>query len=44
MKFEWNPSKAVANLTKHGVSFDEGATAYKAKKIGHKARFFEARC
>ena len=22
MKFEWDPSKAAANLAKHGVSFD----------------------
>jgi uncharacterized DUF497 family protein len=24
--FEWDPSKARANLRKHGVSFDEAAT------------------
>ena len=28
MKFEWDMSKAAANLTKHGVSFDEGATVF----------------
>ena len=28
MKFEWHPSKAAANLAKHGVSFDEGATVF----------------
>ncbi len=28
MKFEWDPSKAVANLAKHGISFDEGATVF----------------
>lgn len=26
MEFEWDPNKAVANLRKHGVSFDEAAT------------------
>ncbi|CUS03478.2 conserved protein of unknown function [Candidatus Promineifilum breve] len=26
MEFEWDPAKAVANLRKHGVSFDEAAT------------------
>ena len=26
MKFDWDPKKAKANLRKHGVSFDEGAT------------------
>lgn len=28
MKFEWDPAKAAANLRKHGVSFDEGATVF----------------
>ena len=28
MNFEWDPSKAAANLAKHGVSFDEGATVF----------------
>ncbi len=28
MKFEWDSSKATANLAKHGVSFDEGATIF----------------
>ena len=28
MKFEWDPKKAKAHLRKHGVSFDEGATAF----------------
>ncbi len=28
MKFEWDPSKAAANLAKHDVSFDEGATVF----------------
>ncbi|HSF48776.1 MAG TPA: BrnT family toxin [Burkholderiales bacterium] len=27
MKCEWDPSKAAANLRKHGVSFEEAATA-----------------
>ena len=28
MEFEWDPSKAAANLSKHGVSFDEAATVF----------------
>lgn len=28
MEFEWDPRKAVVNLTKHGVSFQEGATVF----------------
>ncbi len=28
MKFEWNPSKAKANLEKHGVSFEEAKTVF----------------
>jgi uncharacterized DUF497 family protein len=27
MEFEFDPGKAASNLTKHGVSFDEAATA-----------------
>ena len=27
MEFEWDPRKATANLRKHGVSFEEAATA-----------------
>jgi uncharacterized DUF497 family protein len=27
MKFEWGPKKARSNLRKHGVSFEEAATA-----------------
>jgi uncharacterized DUF497 family protein len=26
--FEWDTKKAAANLTKHGVSFDEAATVF----------------
>lgn len=26
--FEWDPEKAEANLSKHGVSFEEAATAF----------------
>lgn len=26
MEFEWDPDKAIANLRKHGISFDEAAT------------------
>jgi uncharacterized DUF497 family protein len=28
MNFEWNPDKAAANLSKHGVSFEEASTAF----------------
>jgi uncharacterized DUF497 family protein len=28
MEFEWNPSKATANLKKHGVSFEEAKTVF----------------
>ncbi|MDI6789535.1 MAG: BrnT family toxin [Thermodesulfobacteriota bacterium] len=28
MWFEWDPEKANLNLKKHGVSFDEAATAF----------------
>ncbi len=27
--FEWDPQKAVTNLQKHKVSFEEGATVFK---------------
>ena len=26
MKFEWNPTKAAANLANHGVSFEDAST------------------
>jgi hypothetical protein len=28
MEFEWNPDKAVINLKKHNVSFQEAATVF----------------
>jgi uncharacterized protein len=28
MEFEWNPDKAVINLRKHGISFQEAATVF----------------
>lgn len=28
MQFEWDPAKAVRNLAKHGVSFDEASTVF----------------
>jgi uncharacterized protein len=28
MKFEWNTNKAVSNLSKHGVSFNEAKTVF----------------
>ena len=28
MQFEWDPDKADSNLEKHGVPFDEAATAF----------------
>jgi uncharacterized protein len=29
VRFEWNSTKAAANLTKHGVSFQEAATVFR---------------
>jgi uncharacterized protein len=28
MEFIWDPAKAASNLTKHGVSFAQAATAF----------------
>jgi uncharacterized DUF497 family protein len=28
MDFEWDPTKAAGNISKHGVSFDEAASAF----------------
>ncbi|RJP30848.1 MAG: BrnT family toxin [Candidatus Omnitrophota bacterium] len=28
MEFEWNPKKAIQNLEKHGVSFEEAVTVF----------------
>jgi uncharacterized protein len=28
VRFEWDPKKALANLKKHGVSFEEAETAF----------------
>ena len=28
VKFQWDPDKAAENLCKHGVSFEEGSTAF----------------
>ena len=28
LRFEWDPEKAKSNLKKHGVSFEEAATAF----------------
>ena len=28
MEFEWDPGKAVSNLRKHKVTFDEAATVF----------------
>ena len=28
MHFEWDPAKAAANISKHGVSFDEASTVF----------------
>jgi uncharacterized DUF497 family protein len=28
LEFEWDPAKAAANQRKHGVSFEEAATAF----------------
>ena len=29
MKFEFDPDKAISNLRKHGVSFEEGMTVFR---------------
>src|ERR1043165_5828710 len=29
MRLEWDPDKAVSNILKHGVSFDEAVTVFK---------------
>lgn len=31
MRFEWDPKKAKSNVAKHGVSFEEAATAFEDK-------------
>ena len=28
MEFEWDPDKAIVNLEKHGISFDEASLAF----------------
>ncbi len=28
LRFDWDPKKALQNLEKHGVSFDEASTAF----------------
>lgn len=28
ISFEWDPAKAKANLTKHGIAFEEAVTAF----------------
>lgn len=28
MQFEWDPTKAAGNLTKHGLSFDEASSVF----------------
>jgi len=28
LRFEWNPAKAVANLKKHGIGFDEARSVF----------------
>lgn len=28
LRFEWDPQKALVNLRKHGVSFDEASTVF----------------
>ena len=28
MQFEWDPTKAAGNVTKHGVSFDEASSVF----------------
>ena len=31
LKIEWDPRKALTNVGKHGVSFDEAATVFLTK-------------
>ncbi len=31
VRFEWDPKKAKSNVAKHGVSFEEAATAFEDK-------------
>jgi len=28
LRFEWDPKKASANVTKHGITFDEASTVF----------------
>ena len=28
LRFEWNPAKAIANVRKHGVSFEDAQTVF----------------
>lgn len=28
MDFEWDPTKAASNITKHGIAFEEASTAF----------------
>ncbi len=45
MRYEWDPKKARSNLAKHGVSFEEAATAFEDKLAAyypdtlHESRF-----
>ncbi len=45
MRFEWDSKKAVSNLKKHGVSFEEAESAFLDKlgayypDIAHESRF-----
>jgi uncharacterized DUF497 family protein len=36
MNFDWDPNKAVRNLQRHGVSFEEAATVFD-REYHHKA-------
>jgi uncharacterized DUF497 family protein len=36
-EFEWDEEKAVSNLKKHDVSFEEGATIFNDPKIATKS-------
>ena len=29
LRFDWNPAKALDNITKHGISFGEAATVFR---------------
>lgn len=43
VNFEWDPQKAVGNARKHGVSFEEAATAFISARLAnsHERRTYQ---